>query len=142
MDAVLSAENLVKEYASRHLNSAKTSIVAVDQVSLAIQPGARIAIVGASGCGKSTLAACLACLERPTSGIVRFEGRDTTALAERELRIIRPQIQLVFQDPAMAFNPFFTVRDVLEEPWILQKKRDTAAREEGAAKVLAQVGLS
>lgn len=141
MEAVLSAENLVKEYTSRHLNSAKTRVVAIDQVSIAIQPGARIAIVGESGSGKSTLAACLACLEKPTSGTVRFEGRDITALSDRELRTIRPQIQLVFQDPAMAFNPFFAVRDVLEEPWILQKKFDIAARKECAAKVLTQVGL-
>ena len=142
MEAVLSAENLVKEYAPRHLSGTKIHVRAVDEVNIAIQPGARMAIVGASGSGKTTLAACLAFLESATSGTIRFAGRDTTALSASELRVLRPQVQLVFQDPAMAFNPFFTVQEVLEEPWILRTKLDSAARQERAAKLLTQVGLS
>lgn len=142
MEAVLSAQNLVKEYAPRHLGGAKIHVRAIDEVNIAIRPGARMAIVGASGSGKSTLATCLAFLEKATSGTIRFEGHDTTALSESVLRTIRPQVQLVFQDPAMAFNPFFTVGEVLEEPWILRTKLDSAERVERAARLLAQVGLS
>jgi oligopeptide transport system ATP-binding protein len=142
MEALLTAENLVKEYPARHLNGKKGSVRALDQVSLAILSGTRIAIVGSSGSGKSTLAMCLACLEKPTSGTIRFRGRDLTALSANELRRVRPQIQLVFQDPAMAFNPFFTVQQILEEPWVVQAEFDSAERQERAAKLLSRVGLS
>jgi peptide/nickel transport system ATP-binding protein len=142
MEALLSAENLVKEYATRNLSGMKKRVRALDQVSFAIQPGARTAIVGASGSGKSTLATCLACLEKPDAGTIRFQSSEVTRLSERELRTIRPQVQLVFQDPAMAFNPFFMVWEILEEPWILRKKLDTAERRERAADLLARVGLS
>jgi ABC-type glutathione transport system ATPase component len=142
MEALLTAENLVKEYPSRHLNGKKGSVRALDQVSIAIQAGARIAVVGSSGSGKSTLAVCLACLEKPSSGALRFQGRDLTVLSENELRKVRPEIQLVFQDPAMAFNPSFAVREILEEPWILQAKFDPAENVERSANLLNRVGLS
>ena len=142
MDILLSAENLVKEYSSRHPSGAKAFVRALDQVTLAIQRGTRIAIVGASGSGKSTLAACLACLERPSFGSIRFEDRELTLLSESDLRSIRPRIQLVFQDPAMAFNPDFTVLEVLEEPLILQTKIGSEERRELASELLKRVSLS
>ncbi len=142
MGALLTAENLVKEYPSRRSKGGKGRVRALDQASLTIQPGARIAIVGSSGSGKSTLAICLACLEKPSSGTIRFQDRTLTALPERELRSVRPKIQLVFQDPAMAFNRFFTLREILEEPWILQAKLDSAERRERAVELLGRVGLS
>lgn len=141
MDVLLKAEYLSKEYCSRRVNGAKTSVRALDQVSLVIQPGARIAVVGSSGSGKSTLAACLACLEKPSSGTIRFQGRDLTLLSENELRSVRPQIQLVFQDPAVAFNPFFTVQEILEEPWTLQTKFNSAEKRKRTAELLGQLGL-
>src|SRR5262245_61876703 len=95
-EAVLVAESLVKKYRHRRLSGEEVFVRALDQVSLTVQSGARIAIVGPSGSGKSTLAACLACLERPTSGGIRFQGREVTTLSEKELRSVRPQIQLVF----------------------------------------------
>jgi len=142
MEILLSAENLVKEYSSRRFSRSKASVRALDHVSLTIQPGAKIAIVGSSGSGKSTLAACLACLERPTSGTIRFKNRELTRLSEKELRNIRPHIQLVFQDAATAFNPNFTVLEVLEEPWILQTKSNAEERRERAAELLVRVGLA
>jgi ABC-type glutathione transport system ATPase component len=142
MEGLLSAENLVKEYVSRGVCGAKTSVHALDQVNLTIQSGARIAIVGESGSGKSTLAACLACLEMPTSGTIRFQNRNLTELSERELRDIRPSIQLVFQDPATAFNPNFSVRDVLEEPWVLRATISKEQRRERANELLTKVGLA
>jgi len=117
------------------------SVRALDQVSFVVQPGTRIAIVGASGSGKSTLAACLACLEKPSSGSICFQGRNLEFLSESELQNIRPQVQLVFQDPAMAFNPIFTVLEILEEPWILQTKLNSEERKERAAELLGRVGL-
>lgn len=142
MEILLSTENLVKEYSSRHFSRLKATVRALDHVDLAIQSGAKIAIVGSSGSGKSTLATCLACLERPTSGTIRFENRELTCLSENELRNIRPHIQLVFQDAATAFNPNFAVLEVLEEPWILQTKINAEERRERAAELLGRVGLA
>jgi ABC-type glutathione transport system ATPase component len=117
-------------------------VCALDGVSLAIRKGARIGIVGASGSGKSTFALCLACVERADSGAIRFQNRDLTQIGEGELRDVRPQIQLVFQDSSSAFNPRFTVAEVLEEPWILRRKMSAAERRERSAELLARVGLA
>jgi ABC-type glutathione transport system ATPase component len=138
---LLSAESLVKEYVSPRLSGARAAVRALDGVSLAIPAGARIGIVGASGSGKSTLALCLACVEKTDSGVIRFQNRELTGVGEGELRRIRPQIQLVFQDSSTAFNPKFTVEEVLEEPWILQRKMNVAERRERSAELLARVGL-
>jgi len=141
MGVLLTAENLVKEYASRHLRGRGVAVRALDGVSVEIQAGARIGIVGASGSGKSTLAFCLACVERPDSGTIRFLNRDLTRVDESELREIRPQIQLVFQDSASAFNPKFTAGEVLEEPLKLQRKLNAAERRERGVELLERVGL-
>ena len=141
MGVLLTAENLVKEYASRRLRGTGVAVRALDGVSVEIQAGARIGIVGASGSGKSTLALCLACVERPDSGAIQFLNRDLTQVDESELREIRPQIQLVFQDSASAFNPKFTAGEVLEEPWRLQRKLNAAERRERGAELLERVGL-
>src|SRR5215467_8935569 len=140
-EALLVAEGLVKKYRHRKLNGDEVLLRALDQVSLTVQSGARIAIVGPSGSGKSTLAACLSCLEKPTSGALRFQDRDLATLSENELRAVRPQIQLVFQDPAMAFNPRFSALEIIEEPWLLQTKLERRERIERATKLLMQVGL-
>jgi len=141
MEVLLTAENLVKEYASRRLRGTDVAVRALDGVSVDIRAGARIGIVGASGSGKSTLALCLACVERPDSGAIRFLNRDLTHVGGSQLREIRPQIQLVFQDSASAFNPKFTVGEVLEEPWILQRKLSAAGRRERGVELLERAGL-
>jgi len=141
MEVLLTAENLVKDYASRRLRGRDGTVRALDGVSLEIRAGARIGIVGASGSGKSTLALCLASVERPDSGAIRFLKRDLTQVGESELRGIRPQIQLVFQDSSSAFNPKFAAGEVLEEPWILQRKLSAAERRERGAELLERVGL-
>src|SRR5690348_6481576 len=99
VDALLSTEDLVKEYPSPGRRK-QSPVRALDVVSLAIQAGTRTAIVGASGSGKSTLARCLVCLERPSSGNIRLNGQELTNLSHRALRCVRPQLQLVFQDAA------------------------------------------
>ena len=141
MDVLLSAESLVKEYASRHVSGATAKLRALDGVSLAIQAGARLAIVGASGSGKSTLAMCLACVEKPDSGTIRFQNRELTQLSKRELREIRPRIQLVFQDSSTAFNPKSTAAEVLQEPWVIQRQLTAAGRRERTKELLVRVGL-
>jgi ABC-type glutathione transport system ATPase component len=142
MQTLLTVENVVKRYPAQPLRSASAGVTALDGVNFSLQAGTRMAIVGASGSGKSTLAACLACIERVTSGVIRFDGREVTTLAERELREIRPLVQLVFQDPALALNPRFTVLDVLVEPWLIQGRMGWRERTDCAAALLDRVGLS
>ncbi|MCW6508604.1 ABC transporter ATP-binding protein [Lichenifustis flavocetrariae] len=89
---------------------------AVDDVSLTVQRGETLGLVGESGCGKSTLGRCLMRLYRPTGGTVLFEGRDITATGNRALRPLRPRMQMVFQDPASSLNPRRRVGDLVAEP--------------------------
>src|SRR5438128_9409906 len=102
MGVLLSAENLTKEYSPREIRAtihgARRKVRALDGVSLGVEAGARIGIVGASGSGKSTLALCLACVEKPDSGAIRFQNRDLAQAGEKALRGIRRQIQIMFQD--------------------------------------------
>jgi ABC-type glutathione transport system ATPase component len=141
MDSMIRVENLVKRYASRGLGRRAPGFTAVDSVSFSILPGRTLAVVGESGSGKSSVALCLACLERVTSGQIWFEGRDLAALAERELRAVRPRLQMVFQDPATSLNPRWTVREIVEEPLLVQGR--VALRERGvrAVQVLERVGI-
>ena len=94
---LLNVENLVKRYAAGKSFGSREFLAALDGVSLSIQIATTLALVGESGSGKSTLALCVACLERPTSGSIWFDGRDVAPLGEKQQRVVRPQIQLVFR---------------------------------------------
>jgi ABC-type oligopeptide transport system ATPase subunit len=137
---LLEAENLMKTY-SRKLTGSRENVRALDGVSFSIFPRTTLAIVGESGSGKSTLAFCLACLERPTSGIIRFEERDIRKFGEKDLRPIRRKIQLIFQDPASSFNPRWNVGEVLTEPLALKGNLSRDEMRSRAHALLEQVGL-
>jgi len=142
MQPLLKVENLVKRYAKRNLAGAREELLALDGVSFTIFPGTTLAIVGESGSGKSTLASCLACLESPTAGNIWFEGQDIVKLGERARRQLRPQIQLIFQDPASSLNPRWSVFEILVEPFILQRKFTREEMIQHANSLLERVGLS
>src|SRR5712664_2128884 len=142
MQPLLKVENLVKRYAKRNLAGAREELLALDGVSFTIFPGTTLAIVGESGSGKSTLASCLACLESPTAGNIWFEGQDIVKLGERARRQLRPQIQLIFQDPARSLNPRWSVLEILVEPLILQRKFKPEEMKRHANSLLERVGLS
>jgi ABC-type glutathione transport system ATPase component len=142
MQPLLKAENLLKRYAKRSLAGAREELLALDGVSLTIFPGTTLAVVGESGSGKSTLASCLACLESPTAGNIWFEGKDLVKLGERARRQVRPQIQLIFQDPASSLNPRWSVLEILVEPLILQRKFNHEEMKQHANSLLQRVGLS
>lgn len=139
---LLEAENLVKVYSRGKLGGPREEVRALDGVSFSIFRGTTLAIVGESGSGKSTLAFCLAFLEKPTSGTVRFDEKDILRLREKELRAIRQEIQLIFQDPAGSFNPRWKVLEILTEPLILQGNLGRDEMRSRARTLLAQVGLS
>jgi ABC-type glutathione transport system ATPase component len=142
MEPILKVENLVKRYAKRNLIGAPKEFLALDSVSFTLSAGATLAIVGESGSGKSTLASCIACLETPTSGNLWFGGINLARATENELRTIRPQIQLIFPDPASSLNPRWTILDIVIEPLVVQGKLWRNERMARAFSLLEQVGLS
>jgi peptide/nickel transport system ATP-binding protein/oligopeptide transport system ATP-binding protein len=89
---------------------------AVDDVSFDIYPGETLGLVGESGCGKSTIGKTLVRLETPTDGRVLFQGKDISALSNREMQKIRSEMQIIFQDPYSSLNPRKRVKDILAEP--------------------------
>ena len=117
-ETVLEAVNLVKEFPVRGgvLQRVVAKVHAVSDVSFSVGRGETLGLVGESGCGKSTTGRLLLNLIRPTSGCVRFEGREITELKGKELREVRESLQIVFQDPYASLNPRMTVQAALAEP--------------------------
>jgi ABC-type glutathione transport system ATPase component len=142
MQPLIKVENLAKRYARRNRGGAQEELHALDGVSFEVLAGTTLAVVGESGSGKSTLALCLACLEKPTSGRIWFGGRDISELAGKEQRETRPQIQLIFQDPANSLNPRWKVIEILTEPLILQGRISREEMKQRAYALLGRVGLS
>ncbi|MGB7847665.1 MAG: ATP-binding cassette domain-containing protein [Candidatus Acidiferrum sp.] len=142
MQRLVRVENVVKRYAKRNLSGRREEIVALDGVSFSISSGTTLAVLGESGSGKSTLAACLACLEVPTSGNIWFSGRNLVELTEDERREARPQIQLIFQDPASSLNPSWNALEILIEPFVVRRKFKRKEVEERACSLLERVHLS
>ena len=134
-------ENLVKYYSKKKLVGSGEVVRALDGVSFSIFRGTTLAIVGESGSGKSTLAFCLACLEGPTSGNIWFEETDLSVLQEKDRRVIRREIQLIFQDPANSFNPRWSVLEILTEPLVVQGNVGQKEMKSRAHVLLEQVGL-
>ena len=114
----MEVRNLVKDYpvSETMFGGARGTVRAVNDVSLDIHPGETLGLVGESGSGKSTLGRLILRLVEPTSGSVRFDGRDVRAAGAAELRRMRRDMQIIFQDPFGSLNPRMTVRKILEEP--------------------------
>ena len=141
LQPLLKVESLVKLYVKRNLAGVQEEVRALDGVSFAIEAGTTLAVVGESGSGKSTLASCVACLENPTSGSICFDGRNIVAISERHRREVRPQIQLIFQDPANSLNPRWSALEILIEPLVLQRKLNREEMKQRAYGLLDRVGL-
>ena len=114
---------------------------AVDGVTFEIFKGETLGLVGESGCGKSTVGRCLLRLIEPTSGEVLFEGSNVLALARKELRGLRREMQIIFQDPYASLNPRMKVRDIVAEPLVIHGIGAKAELRERVAELLRKVGL-
>ncbi|MEV6923339.1 dipeptide ABC transporter ATP-binding protein [Dactylosporangium sp. NPDC051485] len=142
-DLVLDAQDLHKSFATGRTGWHRTRVSAVDGVSLRLRAGESLGIVGESGCGKSTLARMLVGLERPDSGSITIHGRDVARTRGRDRRLLRRQVQMVFQDPYTSLDPRMSVLDLLAEPLIVHKRVDgAAARRDRVAELLSLVNLA
>ncbi len=141
-DPLLEASDLHRSYERRVARGASRAVGAVAGVSLRLERGEALGIVGGSGSGKSTLARLLLALERPDRGIVRFEGFPVSELPEARVRPLRRHFQAVFQDPSTSLDPCLAVGTIVAEPLVAHRLGDAASRRARVAEVLEQVGLT
>jgi peptide/nickel transport system ATP-binding protein len=135
---LVSVRRLVKHFA---VEGSDDVVRAVDGVSFQIFRGETLGLVGESGCGKSTVGRCLLRLIEPTAGEIEFEGRDVLSLGKSDLREMRRQMQIVFQDPYASLNPRMKVGDIVGEPLVIHKVGTRNERRDRVAELLKKVGL-
>ena len=137
-DVLLDVRNLKK-----YFNTPKGSLHAVDGVSFTIERGKVLGVVGESGCGKSTTGRAILRLIEPTSGEVYFEGKDVTKMSKKEMKAMRKDMQLIFQDPFSSLDPRMSVAALIREPIIrnnLVKGKDNI--EKRVKELMDTVGLA
>ena len=134
---------LMKEYVRRPSFGGKPQrIVAADSVTFDIPEGKILGLIGSSGSGKSTVARCITRMETPDDGEVWIGGTNIAHMSSCELRAIRKQIQMIFQDPATAMNPRFSAAAVIEEPLLVQGEMNREDRQSVVRKLMEEVGLN
>ncbi|CAH0197884.1 Glutathione import ATP-binding protein GsiA [Microbacterium oxydans] len=138
VDNIVEIENLTKVYPVR---GQKEDFVAVKDVSLAIPRGETVAIVGESGSGKTTTARMLLKVIEPTSGLIRFEGKDISSLSRADTKDFRQRVQPIFQDPYSSLNPMFTIERLIAEPLDFYKRGSGAERRTRVRQLLDDVAL-
>ena len=141
--SLLEIRNLKKHFpVGQALFSRNKDVVkAVDGVNLRVEQGETLGLVGESGCGKSTLGRAILRLIEPTEGEVYFEGKNLLAMSQRELRDMRRQMQIIFQDPYASLNPRMRVGDIVGEGLEIHKIARGKAKRDRVIELLRQVGL-
>lgn len=141
---LIQVENMKKYYPVKGgiINHTTGYVKAVDGVSFVINEGETLGLVGESGCGKSTIGRQLVGLEQPTEGKIIFDGQDLSHLKKDEMRKIRTQLQMVFQDPYSSLNPRKHIYEILSKPMLYHGISTKATVEKDILKILDMVGLS
>lgn len=140
---LLRVENIKKYYPLKRgwLKKSRGYVKAVDGVSIRIAEKEILGLVGESGCGKTTLGRVILHLEPPTEGAIFFKGINVCELEKKALRRLREEMQIIFQDPFASLNPRYTVAQLIREPLIIHKQKDTAFQKERVLTLLKEVGL-
>ena len=147
MKPVLEVKNLAKGFAlnrsigERLRRTSARRVQAVNGVSFSIGAGETLGLVGESGCGKSTVGRCILRLEKPDSGQIMLDGTDITALSPAQMRPLRADVQVVFQDPFASLNPRWTVGEAVAEPLRNFSGLSGAALREEVVRLFERVGL-
>lgn len=143
-DILLKVENLKKHFPIKGgiLQKQVGEVKAVDGLNFVVKKGETLGIVGESGCGKSTTGRLITRLIEPTEGNVFFDDKEITSLTANEMRELRREIQMVFQDPFASLNPRHTVEKILEEPLIVHGIGNSKERKKMVQDILGVVGLS
>lgn len=144
-DALLEVKNLVKHFPIRQgivFSKQVGAVQAVDGISFHVEKGETLGLVGESGCGKTTAGRCILRLIEPTSGEVYFDGKNVPSLPKEEMRELRKDMQIIFQDPYGSLNPRMTVGDIIGEPLHIHKLAKGPAKEKRVREILEVVGLN
>jgi oligopeptide/dipeptide ABC transporter ATP-binding protein len=136
-EAMLKIEDLHKHFPIKK----DRAVYAVNGVDFSITKGETLGLVGESGCGKTTVGRCAVRLIDPTRGKIFVEGKDLSGLSVEQLRKLRSDVQIVFQDPYGSLNPRMVVREIVEDPLVLEGKLDKGERRERVKEVLEMVEL-
>jgi oligopeptide/dipeptide ABC transporter ATP-binding protein len=142
-EPLVSVRNLRKEFPIRKgvLSRQVGALKAVNDVSFDVARGETLGVVGESGCGKTTTGRTILRLIEPTSGEIRFEGRDVKSMGTSELRALRREMQIIFQDPVSSLNPRMTVGAIIREGLTIHKLAEGAAADARVRQLLQEVGL-
>ncbi len=137
-DLLLDVRHLVKHFP---VDNSDDVVQAVDDVSFSILSGETLGLVGESGCGKSTVGRCLIRLQEPTSGEVIFEGQNIVDLNNDDMRALRREMQIIFQDPYASLNPRLSILSIVSEPLKIHGVSNKTERRARVADLLSKVGL-